>query len=365
MNKEDSSKQIITKKKLLINSGLFLGLILLTFYILFSNNEINNIIEILNTVDKKYILVGMLCMCIFASCEALNIRRSLKLFGYEIGFFTCIKYALVGNFFSSVTPSASGGQPMQVYFMHRDKINLGHSTLALLMDLASYQFVTVLMALIGLITHFNLLSANLGKIKFVLIIGVTINVLVLVLILIAIFSKKIMINIINIMTNILRLFKYKKADSIREKALNIANEYKNSAIYFKQNKSTVVKILLTTIVQMIVMNSIPFWIYKSLGLSTYSIGSVIALQSVLFVAVSSLPLPGGIGISESGFMIVFRTLFPTQMLSSAMLLSRGISFYLWILISGSVILLTYLIDVKSKNRNLTIGRKVEVKSGEL
>lgn len=363
MNKRNSSKEIIIPKKIMINGALFLGLILLTFYIVFKNNEVDDVVRTLLTVDKRYIFVGMICMCIFATCEALNIRRSLNLFGYNIGFLTCVKYALVGNFFSSVTPSASGGQPMQVYFMHKDNIHIGHATLALLMDLASYQLVTVSMAIIGMITHFHLLSESLGSIKIVLIIGVTINVLVLLLLLIAIFSNKILNNILEIITKVLLLFKYKKIDDFRKKVLDISAEYKKSSVYFKKNKSTVIKIVLTTIVQMTVMNSIPFWIYKSFGLDTYSIGSVIALQSILFVAVSSLPLPGGVGISESGFMIIFKTLFPTQILSSAMLLSRGISFYLWILITGSVIALTCVVDIR--DRNTIKHEKVGVKSSEL
>ena len=85
---------------------------------------------------------------------------------------------------------------------------------------------------------------------------------------------------------------------------------------------------MTTTVQIVALHSVPFWIYKAFGLSGYSLGTVVMLQAVLYISVSALPLPGAVGVSESGFMVIYKTLFPVQILSSAMLVSRGISFYL-------------------------------------
>ena len=50
-----------------------------------------------------------------------------------------MKYAYIGYFFSSVTPSATGGQPLQLYAMSKDKIHVAHGTMALLTELTSFQ----------------------------------------------------------------------------------------------------------------------------------------------------------------------------------------------------------------------------------
>ena len=59
------------------------------------------------------------------------------------------------------------------------------------------------------------------------------------------------------------------------------------------------------------------WYIKSFGLDSYTMSQVISLQAVLYVAVSAL-LPGALGVSESGFMMLFSTLFPASLLPSAM-----------------------------------------------
>ena len=59
---------------------------------------------------------------------------------------------------------------------------------------------------------------------------------------------------------------------------------------------------------------------------------------------------------QSGFMIIYKTLFPANILSSAMLISRGISFYLLILVSGLIISITYLRNLDGKHY-IKVARK--------
>ena len=182
-------KKKVSPKIILKNGGLFMGLIILTLYIILKNNNMEDIIKSISSVDINYIIIAIVCSFMFVICEGINIGRNLKLMEYEIGIFTSIKYALVGMFFSSVTPSASGGQPMQIYYMHKDGISISHSSLALLMDLASFQFVTVTMAIIGYIRAHGVLANALGNIKYFVVLGIILNTLVLIFILTAIFSK--------------------------------------------------------------------------------------------------------------------------------------------------------------------------------
>jgi len=71
-----------------------------------------------------------------------------------------------------------------------------------------------------------------------------------------------------------------------------------------------------------------------LGLSGYSVLDMIALQAVLVVAVSSLPLPGAVGASESVFLQLSVGIFTAALAPAGVLLSRGISFYAMLLLSG-------------------------------
>lgn len=55
-----------------------------------------------------------------------------------------------------------------------------------------------------------------------------------------------------------------------------------------------------------------------------------------------LPLPGAVGPAEGGFVSAFAAVFGTEMVTPAMLVSRGISFYAFLIISFTVSLAVHL-----------------------
>ena len=80
----------------------------------------------------------------------------------------------------------------------------------------------------------------------------------------------------------------------------------------------------------------------ALGFHGYSIITLTILQSVISVSVDMLPLPGGMGISESLYLVMFAPVFGEALLP-AMLLSRGISYYAQMLISAVMTCVAYFI----------------------
>lgn len=333
------------------NAFFFIAFAVLTFYIVLKDNNIGDIIENIKNVNHLFIVIAIISMFIFISCEGINIRRVLKTCGCKITFLQSFKYALVGFFFSSVTPSASGGDPAQLYFMSKDNLPISHSALALLIELSSFQFVSICIAIIGFIYNYDLLMNNIGNIKYLMFLGLIINIIILMFLLVMIFSKKFALKLMGIVCKILKFFKYKKIDEFKDNFTNQIEEYHKCSIYLKNNKLVLCKIILTTTLQLILYHSIPYFVYLSFGLNEVNYITFVFMEAVLYISVSSLPLPGAMGVSEGGFMIMFKMFFPASILSSAMLISRGISFYLFVIISGCLITLFILIDKLSKKKS--------------
>ncbi len=325
-------------KKTLVNTLIFLFFVSLTFYIVFKDNNIAQILQIIRQVDKRFIWMAIACMFWFIFSEGINIARTLKLLDCKVSLKSGFKYAFVGFFFSSVTPSASGGDPMQLYYMKKDGLPIGHSALALLTEFSSFQFVTVIMAVIGFASYYQWIENSVGNIKYLLLFGVCINVGILILLLLTIFSKQFIFKCLDFICQILKKLHYKKVEFFKERCFTQIEEYKKGGELLAKHPKILFRIVGTTILQIMLYHSIPYGIYLAFGLGDASFWQFLALQSVLYISVSSLPLPGAVGVSEGGFLGVFRLLFPTEFLTSAMLLSRGISFYLFVMISGVLVL---------------------------
>ena len=61
---------------------------------------------------------------------------------------------------------------------------------------------------------------------------------------------------------------------------------------------------------------------------------MILLQAMISVAVDMLPLPGGMGISETLFLSIFEPIFGVELVLPGMIVCRGISYYTQLVISG-------------------------------
>ena len=320
-------------KKTIINLTLFITLLAVTFYVIFKDQSIGEIINILRQAKVEFVLIGIVCMLIYVLCEAINIKRTLKALGEEITLISSIKYALIGFFFSGITPAASGGQPMQIYYMYKDKITVANSTLTLLINLSCTQIATISIALISVI--FNHQYLNKAMIIF-FIIGVLLNASALSLLLIAIFSKKLLRKLMDFVIKIMKKLKLRNIEEKIEKLENEITTYQDSSIYIKNNKLVILKTVITTFIQFFAFYSVSYWVYRSFGFNQYNIIQILMLQAVLYATVSGIPSPGAVGVSEGGYIAIFSYIYSENMINSAMLLNRGINFYFLVIFSAVV-----------------------------
>ncbi len=338
------------KKKLFRNLIFFILLIILTFYILLKDQNVFEIFNILKSIKIQFVLIGVLCMFLYLSAEAINIGRTLKMLGTKSSYVKNLKYAMIGFFFSSITPAASGGQPMQIYYMYKEKIPVAQSTLTLLINLTSMQIITIGLAIISLIFNNEYLT---GFLIMFFIIGVLLNLTALALLVIAIYSKRLSQGLINFAIKVMKFFKIKNIESKKEKLENELIKYQESAVYIKKNKIIMLKTVLTTLIQFILYYSITYWTYRALGFNGASIFQIISMQAILYATVSGIPSPGAVGVSEGAFLEIFKTVYPEGMISSAVLLNRGINFYLFVIISGILTIINHLKLLKIDDNNIS------------
>ncbi len=136
--------------------------------------------------------------------------------------------------------------------------------------------------------------------------------------------------------------------------------YRNGARTFRRHPALFAAELIVYILQMCLQFIIPYFIYRAFGLHEYGVIDFLALQSVLYIAVCFLPLPGAAGASESAFLSIYRVVFQSALIVPAMLLSRLVSFYIILLVSGIVSLVMQL--VLSHRRALPPGEPAQAEA---
>ena len=350
------------KTKILRGGGLFVLLAAATAWLILREYPLDEILAACSRTRPAWLLAAVLMMGLFFFCEAINIGRGLQLSGSRPGKRRLLFYALTGFFFSSITPSASGGQPMQLYCMHRDGISASRGALALMTELASFQTAAVLLAAGGAGLYFchgtaglssrtglaggagltgstepvsgmslsgGIGSSDCGGLVWLFLVGVGLNLLILMGLLLLLFSRRAVKILLAAAFRLPRL-----SEAQRRKLLGSAAAWRRAAAALRKSPKTAVKLVSTSMVQLCGFCAVPWLIARSLSVEGLSLPLTAGTQAMLYVSVSSLPLPGAVGVTEGGFSVLFQGLFPPALLGCAMILSRLASFYVPLVVSG-------------------------------
>ncbi len=338
------------KKKNIIYVVVLIALMALTFTLVFRNYDFDETMQIIRTAEKKWIVLGVLLNCCFLTIGAFNLKILLKTLGSKVSMINALKYFLVETYFCAVTPSASGGQPMEMLEMKRDGIALSKSTVTLIVIAIAYKSVLIVYAAIMLILMGTGTIFSLGHLNWLFYLGIVTNVLAVVFMVLALFCgdvlRKALIGCLNLMN---RIHKLKRYDKYLEDINKMMSNYREGAAYIFKHRKVFYTVMISTFIQRSCRFAVTYAVYRALGLSGYSLGWIVLVQAIVCVSSEMIPVPGAIGVSESCYLAAAEKYFGKAYLVPSMVLSRGISFYGLLALSGIVVIIIQLTSV-AKNR---------------
>lgn len=333
---------MIQKNKLIRQILLFVVLLAITFWLLLKDASIDDLIRLIQHLKYRYVFIGLFFAFVYVICESFSFKLIFNTLKQKTKFINLMRYSFIGFYFSAITPSASGGQPMQMYYMRKDGIALSKSSLSVLLCVFGYQTSLISLFLISLLFQFNKMGEYLFKIKFLLMISSIINFTLLFFIVGMIFSKKLLPNLINTLFKFLHKIKILKNIEEKQVKLHLAmEEYHRCATVFKEKPVLLFQILGTYLFQLVVRFSISYFAAKAMMIHKGSFIDFITIQSIILFCVSSLPLPGGVGISETLYITLFPILVPLELINPAALLTQGMNYYFIVVIASIVVIYSH------------------------
>ncbi|MDE6887286.1 MAG: flippase-like domain-containing protein [Eubacterium sp.] len=322
-------------KKKAIGNIVFLFLVFaLTIYGVFHGEDLGAMMQAIRQADIRWLVPGVILVLFFIWGESIIIWYMMRSFRIYLKKRICFLFSSVGFFFSCITPSATGGQPMQIYYMNKEKIPIPVATVILMIVTITYKLVLVVIGLGVLIFGQGFLHRYLEGILPVFYLGLALNVFCVSFMTLLVFHPVLAERIILTgMDWMEKLHLLKKKQSRRTKFQASMEVYRETAEYLKDHKMVIVNVILITFVQRIALFTVTWMVYLAFRMEGTPMWDVVLLQAVISVSVDMLPLPGGMGISESLFLKIFMSVFASVTLP-AMVLSRGLGYYSQLLISA-------------------------------
>lgn len=326
-----------SKKKYVVSVGFMLLLFGVTYGLLFRSYDIRQCFEIIGDVAPGFMLLALACAFGYILGEGLNIKVCMQALGYPTTVIGGIKFAMVGFYFCAITPSASGGQPVQIYYMSKEGYPVAESAMSIMLISVMFKVVMLAVGLPIALIEGRLIFRGLPYFRTLFALGIAIMVTVTGLLLFVMFSKTLIYRAVQLVVRLLgRMRLVRHPEQRLEKWLKLVDGYHEAAALIRGKPRLSVKVFFITLVQRAVMFSVAWCIYKAFGLTGLSWIDIVAIQIGLAIAVDQLPFPGAIGVSEKVFLGLYRGIYGAQLLVPAMVLTRGCTYYLPMIVSGIV-----------------------------
>lgn len=330
-------------RKNIISAVIFILLAVLTFYVIFKGNDMEEVVRVVRTLHPVYLFAAVFTAFFFVSAEGFMICYLLRALNYRTSAATCVKYSFIGFFFSGITPSATGGQPMQLYYMQKEGHKVSDSTVVLMTVAVIYKFVLVVMGIGILVFYYGPLKDYLKEYLYLYYLGLFLNTLLVVILLFIMVSPRCFKGIVIGSEKLLKKLGILKNSGERTgKLIEMADQYHEAVLFFLKNKSKIYAVIAFTVVQRCSVFFLTWLIYKGLGLEGTGALTVMSLQASIYIAVDMLPLPGAQGITEMMYKTAFSQVFTGASLTASMCVTRGLNFYMVLIVSAVVAALSHL-----------------------
>ena len=315
-------------KKVLIDAILFFVIIGLTLYGVFHGEDLSGLKDAIKESNILWLIPAVSLVLFFIAGESIVIWHMLDCYGIYVKERFCFLFSAVGFFFSCVTPSATGGQPMQIYFMKKEDIPVPIATVILLVVTITYKFVLVVVGIGLWLFAGGFLAEYVAEARWVFYLGILLNVGCVILMCVVVFhpsfAKKTLILGAKLLERI-HILKHK--EERLDKIERSMNHYHEAAEFMSSHWGMIARVFVITVVQRFAMFAVTYFVYRAFSLNSMNFFEVMFLQAVISVSVDMLPLPGGMGISEGLFMVIFKKVFGEALLIPGLILSRGLGYY--------------------------------------
>ena len=326
----------------------FIVLLLVTVLVLFLclKDNYHAIINTLISMDIKWLIIGFICILMYWFLKTLPLYYFTKSHKRSFTYKSAVILLLRTQFVNAITPFATGGQPYQVYYLNKEGIRSSTSTSIILENFIVYQIALVFLGIIAMTCNFffHIFPHN-DLLTHLITLGFIINTLVIIVSFIIAFGKNISKKILHFGITVLSKLKIVKD---KEKKLEKWNEsitnFHKSAKVLMEDKKLFFSMILVNLVALSILYMIPvFVLYAAGSFDKVNVGLAIITSAYVMLIGSFVPIPGGTGGLEYGFMRFYGFFIHGSLLSATMLIWRFITYYFGLIVGGIAF------NVKGKN----------------
>lgn len=359
---QEETKQVKTKNNFLKNALSIVLLIVVSALVvfLFIKDDMDGLLVALKQTKWIFILYAFGLMMVAYILDGLCLMILTREYKRDYSFKEALQNTMVGSFFCSITPSASGGQFAQAYCFSKTKVPVEDSSSVLVLNFTIFQFSVLVCALFSVIFFYD---EAVKLIPTVELFGINVSFTILIILgfILTVISvigpillsySKVINKFIGWLVKVLGKIKIikKPEDTLVKVETKIAGFRKNLS-NMKGKEKTLIKAFFVALARFVIYFAIPFFIGLGLGVELENLNLPLCISFGCYIWILSMfiVIPGGSGGAEAFFVLLFTNVLLSStgasLAAPGMLLWRFVTFHIPLVICG---IITFIFN-KKKN----------------
>lgn len=345
LNKEEIVIEAPKKRKYgWVGKICLLGVIALGIYLMFKITEllpgggVKEIGSVFATMNYKYLAISiafavLIPVLVMVEYGIVNHAITRKINPKAIA-----KTTFVGKYYDFITPFSTGGQPVQIYTLHKHGYDGATSSAIVLIRYAINIICWLLVGLVLMIAGFGVLSSitNAGSKTFLIvagIIGICLNLLLPLSVLTFVLFPKFANGSTKLIIKIgAKLHIVKDPAKTYKKAQKSVYDFRMCFRTIAKEPVHFILLILVSLIEYLITFALPFFVIMSLkDIEWAKIFDVSVLNVYSTFAVSFIPTPGNAGGMEISSALAFQAV-AAEVSVYAVLIWRFFTYYIYILI---------------------------------
>lgn len=334
--------------------ALFLGAVVVAYIVyLVVSGQMASFLAALASVDPAWIAGAALCYVFYFIFGVAAYAIAVYLdHDSPVGIRDLMSVEASGVFFGNLTPMMAGAVPSQIYRLTRTGLDVGEASATQFTRFIMFQLAVVLFAALMLIAKLGFFFEAYGNIVVLNLIVFGVHLAECIALFVICLCPGLVMRFGNWAIDVLSRRNLLKNRSHWDEMVNVqVMEFSHAFKRAAKDLPSMGLTLVVTMLQLASLYMIPWFVLNAFGVRGDFLECLAAGSMVQMVA-SAVPLPGGTGGAEGGFVMFYRHMFGTAT-SAGFLVWRIVTFF------APTIIAAPLLGLRSRNRSVSIYHRVQ------
>lgn len=348
-----------------VGTLVLLGVIAVGIWLMFrmasETGDAKSLGEVLAQSDYRFALAAVVVLLIILACDCMKYAVVMKTTTSKFNLRASIKVSFLGKFYDNITPFAAGGQPMQIYYLHKKGYSGGVSSAVVLIKYFAQMFSWTLVSLLLMACNTGVLDRLDDPTWATLIrvaawIGLGINMLLPVAIVLFALLPRVARKLAGWVVSLGAKIKIvKDKEKTLQKTEGFISDFRAAFAIMSHKPLNFIALLLLCIVEVFFTFSLPYFVMRAFNALNTDAGitvmfAVMALNVYAAQAVTVIPTPGNSGAMEGVVTKAFSAIVSTAVLGWAVFTWRFFAYYIYIVVGIGITVFEFIRSIYRRRK---------------